>query len=357
MHSNHQKLIKAKLVQVDSDERLAGSEERQDERKDEQSVRYGKFHIEPLELGFGTIVGNALRRTLLSSLQGAAITSIRVKGALHEFSAIPGVTEDLADIILNLKGVRLKLHSSQATIHFQQRGAGIVTAGSIITGHSVEVMNPDHYIATCGEDADFEVEMKAKTGKGFVLADRNREEKAPVNTIWLDANFSPIRKVNFSVSESSSVTGSTPGYDKLSLEIWTDGSVKPVDAVAYGARILQDQLEIFAGFDLNCELIVDEPVIDEEALNANLYRRLSEFELSVRASNCIVKSGLKFVGELAAMKKADVQRLQNTGKRTIEEMEEILVSLGLGFGMDLGNFPDPEKMEELGLVSDIDDND
>ncbi len=327
MHSNHQPLILSKLVQA---------------YPDEQSVKYGKFHIEPLERGFGTVIGNALRRTLLSSLQGAAIVSIRVKGAPHEFSAIPGVTEDLADIVLKLKGVRLKLHSSQATIGIKQHGTGEVTAGNIITGNNVEVMNPDHYIATCGNDADFEVEMQAKTGKGFVLADRNRES-APINTIWLDANFSPIKKVNFSVSESSVGTDPAPAHDRLTLEVWTDGSVKPIDAVAYAARILQDQLTIFAGFDLECERLVDdEPIVNEEVLNENLYRKISEFELSVRAANCIASSGLKFVGELAAMKKSEVRKLQKAGQKTVDEFQEILASVGLDFGMNVGDFPDPD---------------
>ena len=171
-------------------------------------------------------------------------------------------------------------------------------------------MNPEHYIASCGNDADLEVEVQAKTGKGFVLADRNREESAPINTIWLDASFSPIKKVNFSVSES--YEGPEPGYDRLTLEVWTDGSVKPVDAVAYAARILQDQLTIFAGFDLECEKIDDEPIVNEEVVNENLYRKFSEFELSARAANCIESAGLKFVGELAVMKKSDVQKLKNT---------------------------------------------
>ena len=333
MHSNHQPLILSKLVQA---------------YPDEQSVKYGKFFVEPLERGFGTVIGNALRRTLLSSLQGAAIVSIRVKGALHEFSAVPGVTEDLAEIILNLKGIRLKLHGNQAIIYFKQRGPGTVTAGSIITGHNVDVLNPDHYIATCGNDADFEVEMQAKTGKGFVLANRNREEKAPVDTIWLDANFSPIKKVNFSVSESSVGADPAPAHDRLTLEVWTDGSVLPVDAVAYAARILQDQLTIFAGFDLECERLVDdEPIVNEEVPNENLYRKISEFELSVRAATCIASSGLQFVGELAAMKKSEVRKLQKAGQKTVDEFQEILASVGLDFGMNVGDFPDPEIIAKI----------
>ena len=234
MYKNWRDLIKPKQLQFE---------------KDSLSDTYGKFFAEPFERGFGTTLGNSLRRILLSSLQGAAITSVRIKGVLHEFSSIQGVTEDVTDIILNLKGVRLKLHSSDlAVIHIKHKGAGVVTAGSILVGHNVEIMNPDHHIATCGKDANLEVELSVKMGKGYVSADRNRDERAPVGTIPIDSIYTPIKKVNFSVTNAR--VGQMTDYDKLNLEVWTDGSAKPEDAVAYAAKILKEQLSIFINFVL-----------------------------------------------------------------------------------------------------------
>jgi len=237
MYKNWRDLIRPKKLQIET-ESLTDT--------------YGRFYAEPFERGFGTTLGNSLRRVLLSSLQGAAITSVRIKGVLHEFSAVPGVTEDVTDIILNLKGVRLKVHGHDSrTIRIIHKGEGVITAKDIIADASVEVLNPDHHIATCSKDANLEMEMSVKMGKGYIPADRNRDEKSPVGTIAIDSIFTPITKVNFSVTNAR--VGQITDYDKLNLEIWTDASVKPEDAVAYAAKILKEQLTIFINFDEDVE--------------------------------------------------------------------------------------------------------
>lgn len=332
MYKNWRDLIKPKQLQVE---------------KDTLTATYGKFYAEPFERGFGTTLGNSLRRVLLSSLQGAAITSIRIKGVLHEFSAIQGVTEDVTDIILNLKGVRLKLHSSeQATIHFKHKGVGTITAGDIVSAHNVEVMNPDHHIATCGKDANLEVEMTVRMGKGYVSADRNRDEKAPVGTIPIDSIYTPIKKVNFSVTNAR--VGQMTDYDKLNLEVWTDGSVKPEDAVAYSAKILKEQLSIFINFDEEFEPEIDEESQeDKDKVNENLYRTVEELELSVRSANCLKNAGIKLIGELVTKSESEMLKTQNFGRKSLNEIKDILSDMGLTFGMKIDSFPDPELMLRL----------
>lgn len=332
MYKNWRDLIKPKQLQVE---------------KETLTATYGKFYAEPFERGFGTTLGNSLRRVLLSSLQGAAITSLRIKGVLHEFSAIQGVTEDVTDVILNLKGVRLKLHTSdQATIHFKHKGVGVLTAGDIIVGHNVEVMNPDHHIATCGKDANLEVEMTVKMGKGYVSADRNRDEKAPVGSIPIDSIYTPIKKVNFSVTNAR--VGQMTDYDKLNLEVWTDGSVKPEDAVAYAAKILKEQLSIFINFDEECEPQVSEDAIEDmDKVNENLYRTVDELELSVRSANCLKNAGIKLIGELVTKSESEMLKTQNFGRKSLNEIKDILSDMGLTFGMKIDSFPDPELMVRL----------
>jgi DNA-directed RNA polymerase subunit alpha len=332
MYKNWRDLIKPKQLQVE---------------KDSLSDTYGKFFAEPFERGFGTTLGNSLRRILLSSLQGAAITSVRIKGVLHEFSSIQGVTEDVTDIILNLKGVRLKLHSSdQAVIHIKHKGVGIITAGNILVGHNVEIMNPDHHIATCGKDANLEVELSVKMGKGYVSADRNRDEKAPVGTIPIDSIYTPIKKVNFSVTNAR--VGQMTDYDKLNLEVWTDGSAKPEDAVAYAAKILKEQLTIFINFDEEAEPLADEESFeDADKINENLYRTVEELELSVRSANCLKNAGIKLIGELVTKTEAEMLKTQNFGRKSLNEIKDILTDMGLTFGMKIDGFPDPELLRRL----------
>jgi DNA-directed RNA polymerase subunit alpha len=331
MHSNWRDQIKPSQLQVDTDT---------------LTTTYGKFYAEPFERDFGTILGNSLRRVLLSSIQGAAVTSLRIKGAVHEFSVIQGVTEDVAEIILNLKAVRFKLHSDeQAIVRIKCQEAGIITAGSIITGHNADVMNPDKYIATCGADADLDIELTIKNGRGYVPAERNRSEHAPVDTIAIDSIYTPIQKVNFSVSKSQ--IGPSPDYDRLTLEVWTDGSVTPEDAIAYAAKIMKDQLTIFVNFDAECSTAVEEEL---PTLNSNvdeyLYRKVTDFELSVRSGNALKNAGIRVIGELVVKSESEMLKIKNFGRNSLTEMKDLLSGMGLTFGMTIPNFPDPELMDQ-----------
>ncbi len=331
MYKNWRDLIKPKRLQVDADS-LSGT--------------YGKFMAEPFERGFGTTLGNSLRRVLLSSLQGAAITSVRVKGVLHEFSNIPGVTEDVTDIILNLKGVLLKLHGSDSrNIRIVKKGAGVITAGDIITDSHVDVLNPDHHVLTCGKDADLEIDMVVAMGKGYVPADRNRDDKAPVGTIPIDALFSPIKKVNFTVTNAR--VGQITDFDKLILEVVTDGSVRPDDAVAYAAKILKQQLQIFINFDEETETVVEEESEESRKINENLYRSVEELELSVRSANCLKNANIHLIGDLVQRSEAEMLKTQNFGRKSLNEIKDILAEMGLSLGMLIDNFPDPEYLKMI----------
>ncbi|MSM41521.1 MAG: DNA-directed RNA polymerase subunit alpha [Geobacter sp.] len=332
MYKNWRDLIRPKKIQVESET---------------LSPTYGKFYAEPFERGFGTTLGNSLRRVLLSSLQGAAITSVKIKGVLHEFSAIPGVTEDATDIILNLKGVRLKMHGHESrTIRVIHRGEGIIKAGDIVTDPNIEILNPGHHIATCSKDANLEMEMVVRMGKGYVPADRNRDEKASVGTMPIDSIFSPISKVNFQVTNAR--VGQITDYDKLTVEVWTDGSVKPDDAIAYAAKILKEQLTIFINFDEEVEQPEEvEHEEDSERINENLYRSVDELELSVRSANCLKNAGIKLIGELVIRTEAEMLKTQNFGRKSLNEIKDVLADMGLSLGMKLDNFPDEEVMRRL----------
>lgn len=332
MYRNWRELIRPKRLQIE---------------EETLTTTYGRFFAEPFERGFGTTLGNSLRRVLLSSLQGAAITSVRIKGVLHEFSSIPGVTEDVTDIILNLKGVRLKMHGAEPrTVRIVLKGEGVVTAGDIITDPHVEVLNPDHHIAVCSKDANLEMEMVVKMGKGYIPADRNRDEKAPIGTIPIDSIFSPVQKVNFTVTNAR--VGQMTDYDKLNLEIWTDGSVKPDDAVAYAAKILKEQLTIFINFDEEAEPVEEVTAEEErEKTNENLYRSVEELELSVRSANCLKNAGIKMIGELVMRSEAEMLKTQNFGRKSLNEIKDVLAEMGLTLGMKLEGFPDPEIMKRI----------
>ena len=331
MYKNWRDLIKPKRLQVDADS---------------LSDTYGKFMAEPFERGFGTTLGNSLRRVLLSSLQGAAITSVRIKGVLHEFSNIPGVTEDATDIILNLKGVLLKLHGSDSrNIRIVKKGAGVITAGDIVTDSHVDILNPDHHILTCGKDADLEIDMVVAMGKGYVPAERNRDEKAPVGTIPIDALFSPIKKVNFTVTNAR--VGQITDFDKLILEVATDGSVRPDDAVAYAAKILKQQLQIFINFDEETETVVEEESEESRKINENLYRSVEELELSVRSANCLKNANIHLIGDLVQRSEAEMLKTQNFGRKSLNEIKDILADMGLSLGMIIDNFPDPEYLKMI----------
>jgi len=331
MYKNWRDLIKPKRLQVDTDT---------------LTDTFGKFYAEPFERGFGTTLGNGLRRVLLYSLQGGAITSVRIKGVLHEFSTIPGVTEDVTDIILNLKSVLIKLHGQdQRNVRIVKKGAGVITAGDIMTDPHVEILNPDLHIATCSAEADVEMDMVVALGKGYVAAERNRDEKAPVGTIPIDSIFSPIRKVNFTVTNAR--VGQITDYDKLNLELVTDGSVRPDDAVAFAAKILKDQLQIFINFDEEGEPAEEEAAEEARKINENLYRSVEELELSVRSANCLKNADIRLIGDLVQRSEAEMLKTQNFGRKSLNEIKDILAEMGLTLGMKLENFPDPEYLKMI----------
>jgi len=305
---------------------------------------YGKFSAEPLERGYGITFGSVLRRVLLSSLQGAAITSVRIDGVLHEFSTVPGVTEDVTDIVLNLKEVRVKLEDDAVTEtgRIYAKGECEVTAGDIIAGPRVRVLNPEQHIATLGPDSELSADLIIKLGRGYVPAERNKEEDAPVGTLPLDAIFSPIRKVNFAVTNAR--VGQRTDYDRLVLEVWTDGSVHPEDALGYAARIVQDQLQVFVNF----EEVATEDQQEEGGpirLNESLFRPVDELELSVRAANCLQNADIRYVGELVHKTEQEMLKTRNFGRKSLNELKELLREMNLGFGMHLENFPTREELD------------
>ena len=333
MHRNWQSLIKPKRLEPE---------------EETLTPFYGKFFAEPLERGFGNTIGNSLRRILLSSIQGAAITSVRIKGVLHEFSTVPGVREDVTDIILNLKEVRLKLFSEgPETIRIKAKGEGEIKASDISTTNNVEILNPDLHISSLSKDGDLDMEMTVKRGKGYVPAEMNKEDIQPVGTIPIDAIFSPIRRVNYNITHAR--VGQVTDYDSLSIEVWTDGSLRPDDAIAYAARILQDQLTIFINFEEEPIAIGPEPVEEKPKFNENLYRSIEELELSVRSANCLKNANIKHIWELVRKTETEMLRTKNFGRKSLNEIKEILTEMGLTLGMKLENFPpalDKERDDE-----------
>ena len=308
---------------------------------------YGKFVAEPLERGFGITIGNSLRRILLSSLQGAAIVSVKIDGVLHEFSTIPGMKEDGTEIILNLKEVRLKLHTEgPKTIRVKAEGAKEIKAGDFITGDAVEILNPEHHIATLSKDSKLSMEMVVKTGRGYVPAERNKEENQSIGTVPIDAIFSPIKKVNYTVTNAR--VGQRTDYDKLTLEVWTDGSLGPEEAVAYAAKILKDQLSFFITFDEQEEEVETSKEPEEsEKLNENLFRSVDELELSVRSANCLKHANIKLIGDLVQKTEAEILATKNFGRKSLNEIKEILSEMGLSLGMKLEHWPPKNSEEEM----------
>ena len=329
MQRNWRSLIQPKRIEIDETTHTAF---------------YGEFSCQPLERGFGTTLGNALRRVLLSSIQGAAIVSVKFDGVLHEFSTIPGIKEDVTDIILNLKGVRLKLHQDgPRTIRIDTSREGAITAGDIVTDGTVEILNPDHHIATLlGKKASFKAEMAVKMGKGYVAAQKEKDPEQPEGTINIDAIFSPIKKVNYTVTYAR--VGQVADYDRLIIEVWTDGSVLPEDAVAYAAKILKEQLDTFINFSE--EVVENEPPDiggTEEDINDILLRHVDDLELSVRSANCLKNAGINLIGELVQKTEADMLKTKNFGRKSLNEIKEILQESGMGFAMKL-DFPPWDKV-------------
>jgi DNA-directed RNA polymerase subunit alpha len=299
--------------------------------------------IEPLECGFGLTLGNALRRVLLSSLQGAAITAVKIAGVEHEFSAASGVKEDVIDIILNLKAVSIKMHTADRKIvRIKAKGPCVVTAGMIETSADVEVLNPDQVICTLSKGADLDMELYCEVGKGYVPAASARQKDLPIGVITVDALFSPVKKVSYKVEDTR--VGQVTDYDKLIMNVETDGSVTPELAIALSARILQDQLQLFINFEEEEER--KEELADELEYNPILLKKVDELELSVRSRNCLQNDNIVYIGDLVNKTEAEMLRTQNFGRKSLNEIKEVLSKFNLKFGMEVNGWP-PENIEEL----------
>lgn len=305
---------------------------------------FGKVVVEPLERGFGLTLGNALRRVLLSSLQGAAVTAVQIDGVLHEFSSIEGVREDVTNIILNIKALAVRMHvEGPKKMRLNAEGPCEVTAGMIEAGADIEIMNPDLVICTLDKGAKLSMEMTVNTGKGYRPAAQNRPEDAPVGLIPVDSVFSPVRKVTYEVTDTR--VGQITDYDKLLLSVETNGVITPDDAVAYAARILQDQLQVFINFE-EPEEVQEKSEEEELPFNRNLLRKVEELELSVRSANCLKNDNIVYLGDLVQKTESDMLRTPNFGRKSLNEIKEVLTSMDLHLGMHAEGWP-PENIEEL----------
>ena len=310
----------------------------------DDAKRIATVVAEPLERGFGMTLGNALRRVLLSSLQGAAVSAIQIDGVLHEFSSIPGVREDVIDIVLNIKDVAIKMQADQPKrLSLRKHGPGVVKAGDIAVTGDAQILNPEQVICTLDEGAEIRMELTVATGKGYISAERNRPEDAPIGMIPVDSLFSPVKKVSYRVENTRS--GQILDYDKLTMTVETDGSVTPEDALAFAARILQDQLEIFLNFE---EPKKEEApaAIPELAFNPALLKKVDELELSVRSANCLKNDNIVYIGDLIQKTEGEMLRTPNFGRKSLNEIKEVLAQMGLHLGMEVAGWP-PENIEEL----------
>jgi len=299
---------------------------------------------EPLERGFGLTLGNALRRILLSSLQGAAVTALQIDGVLHEFSSIPGVREDVTDIVLNMKVLAIRMHSEgPRRMTLKKTGPGAVTAGDIETGADIEIMNPELVLCHLDKGAKLSMELTVETGKGYVAASQNRPEDGPIGLIPIDAVFSPVRKVAYKVDNTR--VGQVTDHDKLSVDLTTNGAVSPEDSLALAARILQDQLQLFVNFQ-EPEVHSAEATKEDLPFNKNLLRKVDELELSVRSANCLKNDNIIYIGDLVQKSEADMLRTPNFGRKSLNEIKEVLSQMGLHLGMEIPNWP-PENIEDM----------
>ena len=306
--------------------------------------RVAAIVAEPLERGFGLTLGNALRRVLLSSLQGAAVNSVQIDGVLHEFSSIAGVREDVTDVILNIKEIAIRMHvEGPKRLVLRKEGPGVVTAADIEQVADVDVLNPEQVLCTLDDGAEIRMEFTVNTGKGYVPADRNRPEDAPIGLIPVDSLYSPVKKISYKVENTRE--GQILDYDKLTLTVETDGSLKPEDAVAFAARILQDQLQTFVNFEEPQRETVEEKGPELE-FNAALLKKVDELELSVRSANCLKNDNIVYIGDLIQKTEAEMLRTPNFGRKSLNEIKEVLAQMGLHLGMDVPNWP-PENIEEL----------
>ncbi|MGM0786494.1 MAG: DNA-directed RNA polymerase subunit alpha [Thermodesulfobacteriota bacterium] len=327
-YMNWREMIKPGRVQVDS-----------------QTATYGKFVWEPLERGYGITIGNSLRRIILSSLYGAAISSVKIEGVMHEYSAVHGVLEDVSEIILNLKKVRVKTDDAEAkTLTLEAGGERTVTAADIVSPDGrVEVLNPDQHIATLNPEGQLQMTMTVKSGKSYSLSENNSDPEAPIGTLPIDAIFSPIQRVNYVVGNAR--VGQRTDYDKLTMEIWTDGSVKPMDAIAYAAKILKEQMNSFINFDEEQEPAPPEDSEEEAApgFNPNLYLDVDELELSVRSANCLRNANIRKIYQLVQKTENEMLKTKNFGRKSLNEIKELLGEMGLSLGMKLEGFVPPEE--------------
>ena len=300
--------------------------------------------VEPLERGFAMTLGNSLRRILLSSLQGAAVTAVQIDGVLHEFSSIPGVREDVTDVVLNLKLIPLRCHGDEPRrITLSATGPGEITAGSIETGHDVEVVDPKQVICTLDDGARINMEMTVSTGKGYVPAVQHRDEDTPIGLVPVDALFSPVRRVAFRVENTR--VGQVTDYDKLIMDVETNGTISPEDAVALAARILQDQLQLFINFE-EPSTVTEAEASPEPMFNRNLLRKVDELELSVRSANCLKNDNIIYIGDLVQKTEQEMLRTPNFGRKSLNEIKEVLSQMGLQLGMEIPEWP-PENIEDM----------
>jgi DNA-directed RNA polymerase subunit alpha len=318
-------LISPKGVEVDSDS---------------LTPTYGKFTIRPLERGYGITIGNSLRRVLLSSMMGSSITSVKFDKVLHEFSTIPDVMEDVTDIILNLKQVRFRQYTPDVlNLKISKTGAGKVTAADIQVNDKIEVLNPDQHLATLGNTGKFEAEITVSFGRGYVPSEELEQPISGVGVIPVDAIFSPIRRVNYNVTNAR--VGQRTDYDSLTLELWTDGSIKPEEAVALAAKIMKEQLQVFVTFDEAVEPTSEKEEKRSPVLNENLFRSVDDLELSVRSANCLKNANIRYIGELVVRTEAEMLKTKNFGRKSLNEIKEILTDMGLGLGMKIEGWPPP----------------
>ncbi len=308
------------------------------------SQRKARMIAEPLERGFGVTLGNSIRRVLLSSLQGAAVTSVQIDGVVHEFSSMEGVREDVVDIILNIKQLALRMHSDgPKRMTLRATGPGVVTAAQIDAPTDIEVLNKNHVICTLDEGAQVRMEFTVNIGKGYVAAELNRPEDAPIGLIAVDALYSPVKRVAYRVEPTRQ--GQSLDYDRLVLEVETNGAVSPVDSVAYAARILQDQLQLFITFDEPKKKVTEESK-PELPFNPSLLKKVDELELSVRSANCLKNDNIVYIGDLIQKTEGEMLRTPNFGRKSLNEIKEVLTGMGLHLGMDVPNWP-PENIEDL----------
>ncbi|MCB0377272.1 MAG: DNA-directed RNA polymerase subunit alpha [Bdellovibrionales bacterium] len=308
--------------------------------RDSLTSRYGRFAIRPLEKGYGITLGNSMRRVLLSSMMGSAISAVRIENVLHEFSTITDVIEDVTDIILNLKEVRFAQYTSEPQVlTISKRGPGKVTAADIQGNDKIQVLNPEQHIATLGDNGKFDAQIKVTFGRGYVPAEEQEQDALGVGTIAMDALYSPVERVNYNVSAAR--VGQRTDYDALTLEVWTDGSVRPEEAIGLSAKIMKEQMQVFINFDEDVAPQEERVETQSTQLNDNLFRSVDDLELSVRSANCLKNANIRHIGELVVRSEAEMLKTKNFGRKSLNEIKEILSGMGLGLGMKIEGWPPP----------------